>query len=168
MMTMIKNELPLNSRVWVYQAARILSQTEAKELLEELDMFVSTWEAHSVKLKAKGEVFYDQFLVLFVDEKPQQATGCSIDKSVAFVKKMEERFGVRFMDRMMLAFRNENHEIQTLSMMEFQEKVANGEISENTIVFNNLVETKKDLIENWEVPAKESWHKNLFSVVGDR
>jgi hypothetical protein len=31
------------------------------------------------------------------------------------------------------------------------------------VVFNNLVNTKIDYIENWEVPAKDSWHNRFLA-----
>ena len=31
-----------------------------------------------------------------------------------------------------------------------------------TIVYNNLVKTKKEYLNNWKVPAFKSWHKSLF------
>ena len=165
-MMIIKNELPLNSRVWVYQASRKLEDVEVERLQEEMDVFVSGWEAHNVLLKAKGEIFYDQFLVFFVDEKNQNATGCSIDKSVAFIKSLEQKFGIELMNRMLLTYRDKKDVIQTLPMIHFQELVAKGEILDSTIVFNNLVTSKKEFIEKWEVPVKDSWHVNLLATVG--
>ena len=164
-MMIIKNELPLNSRVWVYQASRKFSAPELDQVQEELDVFVAGWEAHNVLLKAKGEIFYDQFIVLFVDEKNQNATGCSIDKSVAFIKSIEQKLGIELMNRMLLTYRDEKEVIQTLTMQAFQSEVQAGKITPETMVFNNLVGTKKEFIEGWEVPAKNSWHKNLFALV---
>jgi len=34
----------------------------------------------------------------------------------------------------------------------------NRSVSKKTIVFNNLVTNKAEYLENWEVPAEESWH----------
>jgi len=31
-------------------------------------------------------------------------------------------------------------------------------VNENTIVFNNLVNTIEEFNEDWEIPAGESWH----------
>ena len=35
-------------------------------------------------------------------------------------------------------------------------------VTENTIVFNNLVNTIEDWNDNWEVPAGDSWHSRFF------
>jgi hypothetical protein len=34
-------------------------------------------------------------------------------------------------------------------------------VSKNTIVFNNLVNSKREYQEFWEVPASESWHSRF-------
>jgi len=43
-----------------------------------------SWTAHNNQLKAKGEIRYNRFLILIVDESQAGASGCSIDKSVPF------------------------------------------------------------------------------------
>ena len=43
-----------------------------------------------------------------------------------------------------------------------KEMIKNEEFLTETIVFNNLVKTKKEYINAWESLAIESWHKNLF------
>ena len=47
-------------------------------------------------------------------------------------------------------------------MSEIKEMIKNEEFLTETIVFNNLVKTKKEYINTWESMAIESWHKNLF------
>ena len=37
-----------------------------------------------------------------------------------------------------------------------------GAVGKKTIVFNNLVNTKEEYLEHWEVPAIESWHSRFF------
>ena len=37
-------------------------------------------------------------------------------------------------------------------------------VSENTIVFNNLLNTLGELNDFWEVPASESWHNFFFNT----
>ena len=40
-----------------------------------------------------------------------------------------------------------------------------NKVNENTIVFNNLVQNKQDFEQNWRVELKNSWHKNLLTLV---
>ncbi|MBT7306365.1 MAG: ABC transporter ATPase, partial [Bacteroidetes bacterium] len=39
----------------------------------------------------------------------------------------------------------------------------NKSVSANTVVFNNLVNTKAQYKENWEVAAKDSWHSRFLA-----
>ena len=47
---------------------------------------------------------------------------------------------------------------------EFEKLFSQGILHDNSIVFNNLIITKKELESNWEIPLKDSWHKNLVSA----
>jgi hypothetical protein len=40
--------------------------------------------------------------------------------------------------------------------------VKNKSVTENTLVFNNLVVNKAEFLSQWEVPAKDSWHARYF------
>jgi hypothetical protein len=158
-----QNNLPNHSRVWVYQSNREFSALEIPQIQSYLNEFVLSWESHGTLLKGAAEIFYNRFIVFFVDEDAKHATGCSIDKSVTLVKHLEQTFGISLMDRLNLAFR-QNQEIKTLKMNEFQNLIKQGLLDDHTIVFNNLVQNKQEFLNNWEVEAKKSWHQNLFLV----
>jgi hypothetical protein len=160
-MVQIENKLPDSSRVWVYQSNRVFSESELFDLKKYLDNFNLSWEAHGKKLNSAIELYYHQFIVLFVDESFQEATGCSIDKSVALMKDIEAKFSVEMLDRMNLAYRQEQS-IKNIKIGDFQLKARSGEFDTNLIVFNNLVKNKGEFLANWETTAKKSWHINLF------
>jgi hypothetical protein len=151
-----------NSRVWIYQADRNLSAEELRPIQERLDAFTATWEAHGKVLKAKAEIKYNRFIIFIVDEAQAPVTGCSIDKSVAVLKTIEEEFKLSLFDRMQIAYRDENG-IQACSKAAFEALIATGLVTADTVVFNNLAQTYGALQTAWEVPAKQSWHNQLFS-----
>ena len=124
--------------------------------------FVSGWAAHGAQLTAAIELFYDRFVVIFVDEAQAQATGCSIDRSVYWIQGLEEQLNCSFTDRLVLAYRDPAGELQQARMADLQEMLANGHLSADTIVFNNLVQTKQAFENEWEVPVAQSWHKQLL------
>lgn len=154
-------EFSSHSRVWVYQSDRKLTDAETLQIQVLLDNFTTVWTAHSNQLKAKAEIKYNRFLILFVDESQAGASGCSIDKSVNFMKQMEQQFGINLFDRFNLAYRN-GEEILSVPRNQFEELLKQGKITSETIVFNNLAQTIADLQTKWEVPFKDSWHKQLF------
>ena len=82
-------EFSSHSRVWIYQSDRKLTADEVVQIQMNLDNFTRSWTAHNNQLKAKAEIRYNRFLVLIVDESQAGASGCSIDKSVNFMKQLE-------------------------------------------------------------------------------
>ncbi len=161
-MSMSYKNLPDNTRVWVYQCNRSLNKNEVDSIKEQGADFLKKWSAHGAKLDAAFEVLHNQFIALFVDEEQAKATGCSIDRSVRLIKSFEREFSVKLFDRDCVAYRS-GKDISVLSSREFINKVRNGELNPDTIVFNNLVSTKKEFETKWEVPLKESWHSKLIS-----
>ncbi len=154
-------ELPGNTRLWIYQCDRKLSDSEIEAIKEQGDNFIDGWAAHGEKLEAAFEVLHSRFLIIFANEKQAEASGCSIDRSVHFIKNLEQEYSVSLLNRTLIAYKVDD-EIVTLPQEEFIELVAQGTVSKNTIVFNNLVTTKQDLETKWQVPLRKSWHKDLI------
>ena len=150
-----------NSRVWVYQSDKKLSDNEVNQIQKQLNSFVTSWTAHNNQLKAKAEVKYNRFLILIVDESQAGATGCSIDKSVNFMKQIGEAYQINLLDRFNLAYR-EGEEVLSAPRHNFEAMIQQGTINKQTIVFNNTVQNLKELQTKWEVPFKDSWHIQLF------
>ena len=156
------NELPPHTRVWIYQSSRELSEKEAAEIKEKAAAFADQWTAHGQAMRAAVELLHDRFVVVFADESQAMASGCSIDASVRFIKQLEQEYNITLLDRMHVAYKKDG-KLRTAHMNDFRDMLAKGEASEDTIVFNNLVATKSDFDKGWEVPVKESWHKQLVS-----
>lgn len=151
------NTLSSTSRVWIYQANPAFTEKDLPELQAILNQFAAQWVSHSRELKAAAEVRHGRFIILMVDESQAGASGCSIDSSVRFLKQIEQKYNVTLFDRMVFAFQK-NDQIHTATRDEFAELFKNGDIDETTLVFDNLVNTKMDLEQNWVKPLKESWH----------
>ena len=69
---------------------------------------------------------------------------------------------VNFMNRLLLAYKDQDA-IKMLPKNKFEELLKAGQITEETIVFNNLIEKKSELKTKWQIPVKESWHKIMLS-----
>ncbi|MGC4039952.1 MAG: ABC transporter ATPase [Flavobacterium sp.] len=153
--------LPEESRIWIYQSNRKFSDVELAEIENELKIFIENWAAHGTGLEASYLLKYNRFIVLAVNQEVQQATGCSIDSSVAFIQKLEQQYGVDLLDKMNVTFKNGEH-IAHKSLIDFKRMAKEKAVTQNTIVFNNLVNTIEEFNENWEVPAGDSWHSRFF------
>src|SRR5690606_15238856 len=143
--------LPDETRVWIYQASRALNEDDLQQLRPALNRFVADWTSHNHKLNAFGEIFHKRFIVLMVDESQAGASGCSIDKSVYFIKEVEKAFEINLFDRMTFTYR-EGNEIKAAHRDEFARLFSEGKLTDETLVFDNLVKTKKDFDEAWLKP----------------
>ena len=159
MFTEYKN-LPHNSRVWIYQADREFTDTEMDFIALKAEDFINQWTRHGDDLKGSFTFKYKQFLVLAVDESFNNVSGCSIDSSVRFVQALEKEFQLDLMNKMNITFKD-NNIINLAKLSDFQRFVNERKVTSETIVFNNMVNTKEDFENNWEVPARESWHKRF-------
>lgn len=151
------NTLPDTARIWIYQASRSFTVKELEIIGLDLDAFLAQWTAHGKDLKAGYEIKYKRFLVIGLDQKTQAATGCSIDASVHFIQQLEKKYKVELLDKMNVSYKQGEY-IAYKTLLEFKAMGKQKAISKNTIVFNNLVATKGEYKEHWEVPASESWH----------
>jgi hypothetical protein len=83
-------------------------------------------------------------------------SGCSTDSSVHLIKDIEQKFSVNMFDRTMVAFVVKDR-VQLLPLSQLQYAFDNQFITGDTLYFNNLVHTKKELEEEWLQPVKKSW-----------
>lgn len=154
------NELPDNARIWIYQADRSFTEEELQELEQSLTEFLKEWTAHGSHLHAGFEIRYKRFIVIGLDQTNVSASGCSIDASVHYIQSLEKKYQVELLDRMNVSFK-QGEFIAYKPLKEFKKLAKARSVSANTIVFNNLVATKQEYLENWEVPASESWHSRF-------
>ena len=94
------------------------------------------------------------------DEAEVAVSGCSIDSSVHFIHTIAREFELEFFDRWNFAYQNGN-DVESCGREKFQQLVEHGIITNQTIVFNNLVKTKGEFESKWRIEYKDSWHKNL-------
>ena len=154
-------DLPEDSKIWIYQSNRKFSDDEMTEIENELKPFIENWSAHGTSLEASYQLRYNRFIILAVNQEVQQATGCSIDSSVAFIQGLEKKYQVDLLDKMNVTFKNGEH-IAHKSLIDFKKMAKEKAVTENTIVFNNLVNNIEEFNDSWEVPASESWHSRFF------
>ena len=151
------------SRVWVYQSNRLFTLSEALELEEQLNKFSAEWRSHGAKVNAYANLFFGQFVVLMADETEAGVSGCSTDSSVRFIKELGDQFKVDFFNRTNLAFVSKD-KIQLLPLNQLTYAFENGFIDEDTLFFNNVVQNKAELENNWIIPVKNSWLKSRLKV----
>jgi hypothetical protein len=153
--------LPPESRVWIYPSDRPFREEEYTKLKEALTDFLSNWTAHNQELEAGFDLPYNRFIILGLNQEKVQASGCSIDASVHFIQELEKAFELSLLDKMNVTFKQGEY-LSHKTLEDFKKMANERAISKSTIVFNNLVDTVDGYHNFWEVPAEESWHNRFF------
>lgn len=154
-------ELPDTSRIWVYQSDKELQTQQIEKIRVVLKEFIEEWTRHGQGLKGSFAILHNHFIVIGVDESFNEVSGCSIDASTHVFKGFEQQFDIDLFNKLNTAFRSGDH-INVVSLPDFQKFIKEERITESTTVFNNMVQTKGELAEAWEVPASRSWHNRYF------
>jgi hypothetical protein len=153
---LIPEDFHSESKVWIYQSSRLFFISEALEIEDMLQEFISTWQSHGARVKGYGNLLFGQFVVLMADETQSGVSGCSTDSSVRLIKAIEQRFKVDMFNRQNLAF-VVKEKVQCIPLSQLKYAVENNFLSGDTFYFNNLVQTKDELMNKWMIPVKESW-----------
>ena len=156
----VLRELEDTSRVWLYIADRDLSTSEQDQLLAAGRSFVDSWDAHGKELQGRLDIWFDRILIIAVDEQWQEATGCSIDRSVHWIKDLGAKMGIDFFNRMIQPIVC-NGKVDFMHVNDLKDKIESGEHIDAIAQPNPG--SLRDLQEGWFVPLEQSW---LAAVVG--
>ncbi len=151
------------SRVWIYQSSRPFSEKEELEINEQLHHFYAQWQAHGTPVKGWAKLLFRRFIVLMADETDVAVSGCSTDSSVRVVKSIERQYEVNLFDRLSITFLVKGQP-EVLPMGQVQYAIDKGYINGDTLLFNNLVATKGEMLKNWLQPLNYSWLRDRVQL----
>ena len=156
------DQLPETARLWVYISDKKIVGEDLKWLTSATQSFLQKWTAHGNELKSGFEVVSNQILLIGLDEKIADASGCSIDSCVHFIQGMGAHLKVDFFNRKLVPFKDAQnlilHDLSKLKSM-----LERDEISGDSIIFNALI-SKKEELENAFIPLKQSWLKTYLKI----
>ena len=156
------DQLPEEARIWIYPSDRPFRSDEILQLEQALSDFLAQWTAHNQSLEAGFVLPHDRFIVIGINQETAHASGCSIDSSVRFIQELEEKFEIVLLDKMNVTFKQGDYFVHK-QLSDFRKMAKSKSVTKETIVFNNLVDTKNDYKNNLEIPAEQSWHGRFMS-----
>ncbi|NJN26718.1 MAG: hypothetical protein HC819_12455 [Cyclobacteriaceae bacterium] len=154
-------ELEPGSKIWIYTSEKALNEKEINYIIEITEAFLKEWTAHGNSLQAAVKILHHRFIILGVNEAFNEASGCSIDKSVAHFREVGRQLNIDLLQRSLVAFREDNT-INLVPFSEIKQKISAGEITGDTEVFNHAVVSKAELETSWVLPARSSWVSKYF------
>lgn len=158
------DSLPDDARLWVFGARAPLDDVDSTRLLGAVDLFLKSWTAHGTPLTSARDFREEHFLLVAVDERASDASGCSIDGLFRLLKEAEGGVGTTLVGGGLVYFRGVAGLVLSCTRREFEHMSAMGEVSGDTIVFDTTVTSMADLRARFERPARESWHVELLQA----
>tara|TARA_Y100001935_G_scaffold250847_1_gene251669 strand:- start:513 stop:995 length:483 start_codon:yes stop_codon:yes gene_type:complete len=150
------DKIPDESRVWIYQSKDDFTESDFDIINKKSEIFVNNWMAHNKELQASYKIFNNRFLVIAVNEKFNPIGGCSIDYSLQLIKDISNSINKNLLDRLIVNYRM-GSEIKSITLKDLKNNLKNGSISSETVIFNMIVSTKKELLNNFEIKLSSSW-----------
>jgi hypothetical protein len=147
-------------KVWTFLSNRDLSSQETEQLQTAGRLFVNNWTAHDNPLKADFEIHRQRILIFSVDEQLHNASGCSIDKLLRFIKETEQKLQVELLNRLLVAFENKG-ELSVVASTEVSALLKNGSINAESLVYNTAISNETELA-TWLQPLRETWLKKYL------
>lgn len=160
--TLLPQDFPSNSSVWVYQSSRPFSEQQILEVKEQLHQFAVQWVVHGVPLRSWADLLFGRFIVFIADEQDMTVSGCSIDSTVRLLKSIERQYDTHLFDRLSITFLMDGKP-QALPLNQVQYALDNGHITPQTLLFNNQVNNLEELYTHWLQPLSNSWLKDRIT-----
>lgn len=156
-------DLPDDSRVWVFGADRGLDDGATDLLLRDVDRFLSQWHAHGAPLTTARDWRDQRFLTVAVDQSTAGASGCSIDGLYRSLKSLEPRLGASLVTSGLVFYRDDKGRVQSVDRDQFATLGAEENITSRTRVFDPTVTSLGEWRARFELNAEDSWHAKLLA-----
>lgn len=152
--------IPSSAKLWVYPSSRKFYPQEIEELQHELETFISSWKTDD-GFKASFKVLYNRFIIFTANDSESILSLTDIDKSVAFILSLEQKYDVTLLDKMNVCFKQGEY-VQYKELKEFKKLLKNKAVTGKSIIFDNTISNKGDFEDFWEVPIENSWYNRFL------
>jgi hypothetical protein len=148
--------MPDDSRIWIYQSNRDFNESEIGVINDKTISFLDNWQAHGKDLECSYSIIDKRFIIIAVNESVNPIGGCSIDFSLQLIKDISNTIGIDLLNRLVVNLKIDNR-LESLSLSDLKNKIKDGDFSPETIMFNTAINSKSELLNNFEIDIKSSW-----------
>jgi len=148
--------MPDDSRIWIYQSNRDFNESEIGIINDKTTSFLDNWQAHGKDLECSYSIIDKRFIIIAVNESFNPIGGCSIDFSLQLIKDISNTIGIDLLNRLLVNLKIDNR-LESLSLSDLKNKIKDGGFSPETIIFNTAINSKSELLNNFEIEVKSSW-----------
>ena len=155
------DSLTESAKLWIYPASRKFYKEEVAVVKEKIEAFVSSWKKENEDFKASYQFLHDRFIIVLAQDDNGQLVNQDIDQLVGFILNLQTEYDLELLDRMNVCFK-QGEFVQYKEIKAFKKMLKSKSVSEKTVVFDNLIQTKEELEHFWEVPITESWYNRFL------
>jgi hypothetical protein len=149
-------------RCWIFPADRDVTSQFA-QMASILDPFLKQWTAHGSLVEAEAALISGFFLVIAEGQAGEASSGCSQDALRAVITRLEGILGTTLLAGGRMYWRDSENTIHCLDRAAFRAASEAGTITDETWVFDTMVQNVADLeIGRFIKPVRESWHNRLL------
>lgn len=152
--------IPPQAKLWFYNIPRELSNDEILRFEELRGQFLPEWNTHGKANHGDVWLIENRLLMVIGWNDFESISGCSIDKSVAFIRSLSALFQVDLMDRMWVYFQKEN-EWKQAKIHQFWAMRKANEVTDETLILDTTIST----FSQFDELAKSlgnSWHAQMW------
>ena len=142
-------------RIWIYLSNKAFDEQQQSKISNMLTEFCGQWQSHGRKLEANWEIRFHQVIIVKVNQKVFDASGCSIDKLVHCIQDIEKQLMISLFDRMLVGYVEGENQLKTVHLSEIKTLTDDAKVLDNTIQFVSELETA------WILPLSESKYSVL-------
>lgn len=150
------SQIPEHAKIRIYTSERNLTPREVEALQNDLYRFLSQWAAHGKPLSAGGIILHNRFLILATDEVHTAPSGCSLDAFTGFLRESEQKYDTVLLNHALVAYRR-GEAVVAEDFKIVKEKLRQGSIAPDTLMFNNRITKAGQLQSEWKIPIRNSW-----------
>ena len=148
--------MPDDSRIWIYQSNRDFNESEIGVINDKTISFLDNWQAHGKDLECSYSIIDKRFIIIAVNESVNPIGGCSIDFSLQLIKDISNTIGIDLLNRLIVNCKLDNR-IESLTLSDLKNKIKDRCFSTETIIFNTAINSKSELLNNFEIAISSSW-----------
>lgn len=151
-------KLPNASRIWIFPSSRKFYSKELEALNNKLKTFLLNWiqPVNTQKLDCAYQLLHNRFIIIGADDTDFNLTSEMHHKLSAFILSLEKEYQGSLLDKINVCFKQGEY-VQYTDIQSFQKLIKNKSVSKKTLVFDNLIQTKSDLTNHWEINIMDSW-----------
>ncbi len=150
------NLLPETSKIYIYPSSRKFYKDEFPIINKRVEKYLNEFST----IDSFFGIKYQRFIVIIISDKTPLSID-QIDILISFIQSLEKEFNLSLLDKVNVCFKQGEY-VQLKEIPDFKKLIKNRGVSKKTIVFDNLINTKEEYENYWEMPAESSWVSHLF------